>query len=127
MHRGIGGIVAAMAQTDLPQCDCPAWSLTRLDLAVWAAIYKVAYSYPRELTIPELAERAGVSRSTLFRSLNRLELVGLVRIRRAGLSSYPSKYQALRPPCGWLGSLLQAQPASVAEAVAAKPRPRAKA
>lgn len=71
-------------------------SLTRNEIAVWLILWRDERNGTSRTSQADLARRAGVSRRTVVRILDRLESKGLLRrTRRGGLSRGLSVYQVL--------------------------------
>ena len=77
-------------------------SLSRNDLAVWLILWRDERKGTSRTSQTDLARRAGVTRRTVVRVLDRLEAKGLLqRIRRGGLNRGLSVYRVLplsKPP-----------------------------
>ncbi len=77
-------------------------SLSRNDLAVWLILWRDERKGTSRTSQTDLARRAGVTRRTVVRVLDRLETKGLLqRIRRGGLNRGLSVYRVLplsKPP-----------------------------
>ena len=77
-------------------------SLTRNESAVWLILWRDERNGTSRTSQADLARRAGVTRRTIVRVLDRLEIKGLMqRIRRGGLNRGLSVYRVLpvaKPP-----------------------------
>ncbi|RLT21498.1 MAG: MarR family transcriptional regulator [Planctomycetota bacterium] len=76
--------------------------LSRNDLAVWLILWRDERKGTSRTSQSDLARRAGVTRRTVVRVLDRLETKGLLqRVRRGGLNRGLSVYRVLplsKPP-----------------------------
>jgi hypothetical protein len=70
--------------------------LTRNEIAVWMVLYRDTRDGQARVTQASIAERAGVSRRTVIRAVERLRGRGLLRVvRQGGLAGGPSVYEVV--------------------------------